>query len=249
MQQRLLLAVFVLSLAAVGQPTSQGTAPKKPAAKTAPGQKTTPPKKAVTPTARQAILHTTIGDMKCELFPDKASKTVENFVGLSTGTKNWTDPATKKVIHGRPLYDGVIFHRVIPKFMVQTGDPMGNGFGNPGYQFEDEFQPDLAFDIPGRLAMANSGPGTNGSQFFITVAPTPHLNGRHSIFGQCDENAIALANKMIEAGCTNGPCSGPNSRPADPVKIKHIEIVGAAATKAPAKKAGAPKAAPAAKKP
>jgi cyclophilin family peptidyl-prolyl cis-trans isomerase len=236
MLQRLVFAVFLLGLAAAGQTAPKSTATKKPAAKAAATKK-------AAPTARQAILHTTIGDMKCELFPDKTPKTIENFVGLSTGKKDWTDPATGKVVKGHPLYDGVIFHRVIPKFMVQTGDPLGNGYGNPGYKFEDEFQSDLAFDQPGRLAMANSGPGTNGSQFFITVAPTPWLNGRHTIFGQCDENAVALAIKMTEAGCTNGPCGGNNSRPADPVKIKHIEIAGAA--KAPVKKPGTAK--PAAK--
>jgi peptidyl-prolyl cis-trans isomerase A (cyclophilin A) len=171
--------MFLLSLAAVGQtaaPKAEGT--KKPVAKVSPAE---------TPTARQAILHTTIGDMKCELYPDKTPKTVANFVGLATGKKDWTDPGTGQVVHGRPLYDGVTFHRVIPNFMVQTGDPLGSGTGTPGYTFADEFQADLAFDKVGRLAMANSGPGTNGSQFFITVALTPWLNGKHTIFGQCDE--------------------------------------------------------------
>lgn len=245
MLQRLTIALFVLSLAAGGQTAPpKGAATKKPAAKTT-------AKKAAAPTAHQAILHTTMGDMKCELFPEKTPKTVENFVGLATGKKDWTDPATGKAMHGKPLYDGVVFHRVIPNFMVQTGDPMGNGTGTPGYRFEDEFQPDLTFDQPGRLAMANSGPGTNGSQFFITTVPTPWLNGRHTIFGQCDQQAVEVANKMVAAGCTGGPCTGSNSRPADPPKIKHIEIGGAA--KAPVKKPAATgkakAAAPATKKP
>jgi peptidyl-prolyl cis-trans isomerase A (cyclophilin A) len=130
-----------------------------------------------------AIIETNQGNITCILFGKEAPKTVENFVGLAQGTIEWTDPKTLEKVK-RPLYDGVIFHRVIPGFMIQGGDPLGIGIGGPGYRFEDEIAPELIFDKSGILAMANSGPNTNGSQFFITVAPTPWLNGHHTIFGQ-----------------------------------------------------------------
>jgi peptidyl-prolyl cis-trans isomerase A (cyclophilin A) len=205
-----------------------------------------------------AILHTTAGDMKCELFPDQARKAVSNFIGLATGKKDWTNPATGVKVHGKPLYDGVIFHRVIPEFMIQGGDPIGNGTGNPGYQFEDELRADLLFDHPGRIAMANSGPNTNGSQFFITEKEVPSLNPcldaagcpnlrrgpntGYTIFGQCDDATVELVKKIARMPCIAGPCNGNNSRPAEPVKINHIDIQGASSAKA----AGAKK--PAAKK-
>ncbi|MFQ5780336.1 MAG: peptidylprolyl isomerase [Nitrospiria bacterium] len=135
------------------------------------------------PPGLYAVLETTLGNITIELFPKEAPKTVENFVGLAEGTKEWVDPMTRKKVK-RPLYDGLIFHRVISGFMIQGGDPMRNGMGGPGYQFEDEFSPKLKFDRPGRLAMANAGPNTNGSQFFITEGGTPHLNNHHTIFGQ-----------------------------------------------------------------
>ncbi|TMI80522.1 MAG: peptidylprolyl isomerase, partial [Bacillati bacterium ANGP1] len=122
-----------------------------------------------------AVIHTTLGDLRCELFPDRAPKAAGNFIGLATGKKGWTDPRTRKIQHNRPFYDGVIFHRVIPGFVIQGGDPLGTGTGGPGYHFEDELHADLLFDRPGRLAMANAGPNTNGSQFFITEAPLPDL--------------------------------------------------------------------------
>src|ERR1700751_4630716 len=130
-----------------------------------------------------ATLQTNQGRIVLRLFPDHAPKHVRNFVGVAEGGREWTDPAT-----GRPttakLYDGTIFHRVIPDFMIQGGDPLGSGRGGPGYQFADEIHTDLRFDRAHLLAMANAGPGTNGSQFFITVGPTPWLNGRHTIFGE-----------------------------------------------------------------
>jgi len=136
-----------------------------------------------------AVIETSMGNLRCKLFPKEAPKTVANFIGLAEGTKDWTDPATGQVKHGVPLYSGTIFHRVIPNFMIQGGDPLGTGTGDPGYKFEDEVVPSLIFDRPGRLAMANSGPNTNGSQFFITEAAFTGqqagvLNGHYSIFGQ-----------------------------------------------------------------
>jgi len=145
-----------------------------------------------------ATLHTSAGDIEVRLFPDQAPKTVRNFVGLADGTQEWRDAGTGQRHQGRPLYSGTIFHRVIPNFMVQGGDPQGTGRGGPGYQFEDEIHPELTFSRPYLLAMANAGPGTNGSQFFITVAATPWLNRKHTIFGEVTEgqefvDAIAAA--------------------------------------------------------
>ena len=131
----------------------------------------------------QATLHTSMGDIVIELFPNHAPKTVANFVELATGAKEWVDPNIGEKVKTN-LYDGTIFHRVIPNFMIQGGDPLGSGMGGPGYNFADEFHGELNFDKPYLLAMANAGPNTNGSQFFITVAPTAWLNRKHSIFGR-----------------------------------------------------------------
>ncbi|HYY25658.1 MAG TPA: peptidylprolyl isomerase [Candidatus Udaeobacter sp.] len=130
-----------------------------------------------------ATLKTSMGDIVIQLFEDKAPKTVANFIDLATGAKEWTDPKTGEKVK-RPLYNGTLFHRVIPGFMIQGGDPLGNGTGGPGYRFEDEFNPDLKHSKPGTLSMANAGPNTNGSQFFITNKATPWLDGKHSVFGE-----------------------------------------------------------------
>jgi peptidyl-prolyl cis-trans isomerase A (cyclophilin A) len=194
---------------------------------------TTPPAhKAAAPAEPTAIIHTTAGDLHCTLFPKIAPIGVENFIGLATGTKDWTSPVSHAKKHGVPLYDGTIFHRVIPNFMIQGGDPAGNGTGDPGYKFKNETSPTVTFDHPGRLAYANSGPDTNGSQFFITEVPTPHLNGGYTIFGQCDDAAVELV-KTIARMATDG------ETPLRPIKITHIEIhgAGASAAKAPPKPA------------
>lgn len=164
----------------------------------------------------QATLNTSMGNIVCELFPEQAPVTVENFAGLAEGTKEWTDPKTSETMT-TPLYSDTIFHRVIPGFMIQGGDPLGMGYGGPGYQFEDECHADLSFDQPGRLAMANAGPGTNGSQFFITHGPTPHLDGRHTIFGQVIEGQ-----DVVDA--IGNVQRGPNDRPAESVVLKSITI-------------------------
>ncbi len=179
-----------------------------------------------------AIIETTAGNITCTLFPTQAPLTVANFIGLATGTKEWKDPNTGKMMKGVPLYSGTIFHRVIPNFMIQGGDPVGNGTGDPGYSFKDEFSPSLTFDQPGRLAMANSGPGTNGSQFFITEVPTPHLDGHHTIFGQCQD--LDIVKKIARV-----PADPRNDKPTEPVKIIVIKIIDphhAAAKTAPASK-------------
>ncbi len=180
----------------------------------------------------EAVFETSMGKMKCELFPQYAPKTVANFIGLAQGTKEWTDPKTGKKVE-KPLYDGTIFHRVIPNFMIQGGDPLGNGTGGPGYNFEDEVTPDLVFDRPGRLAMANSGPhtNTNGSQFFITEVPTPHLNGIHTIFGQCDDASVDLV-KQIARVATDPR----NNKPDLDVTLDHVIILGGPKKPAVAKK-------------
>jgi peptidyl-prolyl cis-trans isomerase A (cyclophilin A) len=188
-----------------------------------------------------AIIHTTAGDLHCTLFSKVAPIGVENFIGLASGTKDWTNPVTHAKKHGAALYDGTIFHRVIPNFMIQGGDPAGNGEGDPGYKFKNETSPDVTFDRPGRLAYANAGPDTNGSQFFITEVPYPSLNGGYTIFGQCDDAAVELVTKI--ARMDRDPS---NDLPLRPVKIVHIEILRAGAS---AKSGTATKPAAGAKKP
>jgi len=163
-----------------------------------------------------ATLKTSMGTIVVHLFEDKAPKTVENFVGLATGTKEWTDPKTGQKVK-RPLYNGTIFHRVIPNFMIQGGDPLGRGTGGPGYKFADEFSPDLKHNKPGILSMANAGPNTNGSQFFITTVPTPHLDGRHSVFGEVvkgQDVVVAIGNVQ----------RGPGDRPLKDVVLEEVVI-------------------------
>ncbi|MBI2677628.1 MAG: peptidylprolyl isomerase [Candidatus Koribacter versatilis] len=201
----------------LGTALSFGQAASKPAA-----SKPTPHAAAAKPAGRPtAVFNTTAGKLTCELFPDKAPKAVANFVGLAQGTKDWKNPKSGMYRRNLPLYNGTIFHRVIPNFMIQGGDPLGNGTGSPGYTFEDEFDPSLRFDRPGRLAMANSGPNTNGSQFFITEVPTPHLNNLHTIFGQCDAASVALVKQIARK-----PADARDNRPFDPVKINTITIIG-----------------------
>jgi len=165
-----------------------------------------------------ATIDTTAGRMVCTLFPDKAPIGVENFIGLATGSKDWKNPVSGATKHGVPLYDGTIFHRVIPEFMIQGGDPLGTGTGDPGYKFKNEVSSDLTFDRPGRLAYANAGPDTNGSQFFITEIATPFLNGKYTIFGQCDAGTVELVTKIARMARDN------KDRPYSPVKINHITI-------------------------
>jgi peptidyl-prolyl cis-trans isomerase A (cyclophilin A) len=167
-----------------------------------------------------AVIETTAGKLTCTLFPDVAPIGVANFIGLSDGTKDWTSPVTHQKKHGVPLYDGTIFHRVIPNFMIQGGDPAGNGTGDPGYQFKNETSPDVKFDRPGRLAYANSGPDTNGSQFFITEVAYPSLNGGYTLFGQCDDASVTLVKEIARMGRDS------DDRPYRPVKIVHITIQG-----------------------
>lgn len=164
-----------------------------------------------------AIIKTSLGDITVELFADSAPLTVENFVGLATGTKEWKDPKSGETVKGRSLYEGTIFHRVISDFMIQGGDPRGDGTGGPGYRFNCETKPTDRFDKPGILAMANAGPNTNGSQFFITVVPTPWLNGRHTIFGRVTDG-MDVVGKVMEVP------RGAMDRPKTPITINSVEI-------------------------
>ena len=163
-----------------------------------------------------ATLTTTQGTVTVRLFPDQAPKTVRNFVELAEGGREWTNPKTRATTKDK-LYDGTIFHRVITNFMIQGGDPLGNGTGGPGYKFADEVHPDLRFDKPYLLAMANAGPGTNGSQFFITTAATPWLNGKHTIFGEVIDGVDVI--KAI----TQVP-TAPGDRPVTPVVLQSVTI-------------------------
>ena len=200
------------------------------AAQTTTHRSTTPAaKKPATGTASHltAIIDTTAGKLTCTLFPDKAPIGAANFIGLAKGTKSWVHPKTGRQMHGVPLYNGTIFHRVIPQFMIQGGDPLGNGRGGPegpGFPFKNETSPDLTFDRPGRLAYANAGPNTNASQFFITEVPYPSLDGNYTIFGQCDEPSIEVVKKIARMP------SNASDRPDNPPKITKVTILGSGGT-------------------
>ncbi len=232
--RKILALAALFSFASMGawaqsDSSSQAT-PAKPATPAKSPAAHSPAHPAAASSEPTAVFDTTVGKLRCQLFEKETPITVKNFIDLATGAKDWTNPVSHATKHNTPLYDGTIFHRVIPGFMIQGGDPRGDGTGDPGYKFKDEFVSTILFDRPGRLAMANSGPGTNGSQFFITEVPTPHLNGRHTIFGQCDEASVALVRQI--ARMATDPS---NDRPFRPVKIVKVTIVrGAPAAAKPA---------------
>ncbi len=171
------------------------------------------------PTGPTIVIDTTMGRLTCKTFDKLAPVAVANFIGLAEGTKDWTLAAGSVKQHGKRFYDGLTFHRVIPGFMIQGGDPAGDGTGDPGYYFNDEVDPSLTFSVPGRLAMANSGPNTNGSQFFITEAPVDELNGKYTIFGQCDAHSTLLSASIARVE------RNASDKPLTPVVMKHITIV------------------------
>lgn len=189
------------------------------------------------PTGPTAIIDTTAGKMTCKLFDKQAPEGVANFIGLADGTKEWKSPTSGKSMKGTPLYNGTIFHRVIPEFMIQGGDPSGTGSGQVGFAFGLEIAPGLLFDRPGRLAYANTSlPNSNGSQFFITETPQPSLNGGYTIFGQCDAATVALVKKIARAPRDQRPSAG--DRPFNPVRINKITIMrGVKSSAKPATKA------------
>jgi peptidyl-prolyl cis-trans isomerase A (cyclophilin A) len=237
---RWLLGVLVASALAISPAAAQTAAPSKPATpQTKPATPTTkpaaPPAKPAAPAEKPAApatpaasaakygpgvyahITTNHGAMIAKLFDKEAPRTVENFVGLAEGKKQWMNPRTKTMVR-RPYYNNLTFHRIIPGFMIQGGDPEGTGTGGPGYKFADEFNPTLRHSKPGILSMANSGPNTNGGQFFITLAPTPHLNDRHSVFGELVEGMDVLM------AISKVPTSKGDNRPLTPVVIKSVRI-------------------------
>ena len=213
MMNRKLLLLLCAPLFAIGASAQSSSAlpdaPSTVAHEVAPTQ----------PTGPNVVFDTTMGRMVCQLYDKEAPQTVANFIGLATGTKTWTDPVTTAKVTSKPFYDGTIFHRVIPGFMIQGGDRLGTGGGDPGFYFDDELSPALRFDVPGRLAMANSGPNTNGSQFFITEEPQPELNGKHTIFGQCDAHAVLMVSSIARVE-RNG-----EDKPLTPVVLVKVTIV------------------------
>ncbi len=203
---------------------------------------TTQAKAAAVPTGPTVVIDTTMGRMTCKLFDKEAPIASANFIGLAEGSKEWTDPDTLQKIKGKPFYSGVTFHRVIPGFMIQGGDRQGTGMGDAGYFFQDEIDPALQFDVPGRLAMANagagpSGGGTNGSQFFITEVPVPELNGKHTIFGQCDAHSLAVETLIAHVE------RDANDKPLTPVVINKVTVVREGQPMPPLPAAAAPAAA------
>ena len=215
---RLVAASVLLSTPLFAQSTPVTPPPTEQSPQALPDAPGTPAQ-AVVPTGPTAIFDTTLGRMSCKLYQSQAPLAVANFIGLAEGTKDWIDPLTQKKMRGRPLFNGTTFHRVIPEFMIQGGDPRGDGTGDPGYYFADELDPSLAFDVPGRLAMANSGPGTNGSQFFITEAPQPQLTGKHTIFGQCDTHSVLIEQTIARVQ------RDANGKPVTPVVLDRVTIV------------------------
>jgi peptidyl-prolyl cis-trans isomerase A (cyclophilin A) len=210
-------AVFLLAASAAAQSTPQSSLPDAPST-------TSQVKPVATPTGPTAVIDTTMGRLSCKLFDKQAPVAAANFIGLANGTKDWTDPKTLNKVHHQSFYNGTSFHRVIPGFMIQGGDRVGDGTGDPGYYFQDEIDPSLEFDVPGRLAMANAGPGptgggTNGSQFFITEDVQPQLNGKHTIFGQCDEHTVLLVASIARVERDD------NDKPLVPVVITKVTIV------------------------
>jgi peptidyl-prolyl cis-trans isomerase A (cyclophilin A) len=173
----------------------------------------------VHPNGPSVVFDTSMGRITCQFYEKQAPKAVANFIGLAEGAIDWTDPVTKKKQHHKRYYDGTIFHRVIPEFMVQGGDPTGTGTGDPGYAFDDELDPNLNFDAPGKLAMANSGPNTNGSQFFITEQAYDSLNQHYTLFGQCDNSSVAVVKTIARVQRDD------QDKPLTPVYLSKVTIV------------------------
>jgi peptidyl-prolyl cis-trans isomerase A (cyclophilin A) len=219
---KLKFALFVPALAAAFAALALAQDATKPAAPPADELPDAPQATAAAmthPNGPTVVMDTSMGRITCQFYEKQAPKAVANFIALAEGTKDWTDPATGKKQHNKPFYNGTIFHRVIPDFMIQGGDATGTGMGDPGFTFEDEIDANLNFDQPGKLAMANSGPNTNGSQFFITEQAYDSLNQHYTLFGQCDESSVLVV-KTIARVERDG-----QDKPVTPVVLKKVTIV------------------------
>jgi peptidyl-prolyl cis-trans isomerase A (cyclophilin A) len=230
LQHTLLLPALAAAFAVAVYAQTSNDLPDAPAATAA---------ALVRPNGPTVVMDTSMGRITCQFYQKQAPKAVANFIGLAEGTQEWTDPNTHVKHHGKPLFNGTIFHRVIPGFMIQGGDPTGTGMGDPGYAFRDEFDPNLNFDQPGRLAMANSGPNTNGSQFFITEQGYDSLNQHYTLFGQCDDASVEVVKAIARV-----PRDG-NDKPRSPVVLKKVTIVREGQPLPPLPGASQPTAAPA----
>jgi peptidyl-prolyl cis-trans isomerase A (cyclophilin A) len=215
--KRSLLISAVAAAFAAAWPVQIGAQAAKPAEEIPDAPQATA---AVTmqPNGPTVVMDTSMGRITCQFYQKQAPLAVANFIGLAEGTKDWTDPATKKKMHHKPYFDGTTFHRVIPGFMIQGGDPTGTGMGDPGFSFDDEFDPNLNFDRPGRLAMANSGPNTNGGQFFITEAGYDSLNQHYTLFGQCDDSSVLVVKSIAQVERDS------EDKPLEPVVLKKVTI-------------------------
>ena len=220
MMFRSMIAFLAMAVPVVAQTTPSAPPADLPDAPSTANQVKPP----AVPTGPTVVLDTTMGRMTCKLFDKQAPVASANFIGLADGSKEWTDPETLKKVKGKPFFNGITFHRVIPGFMIQGGDRLGTGMGDAGYYFQDEIDPSIQFDVPGRLAMANAGPGptnagTNGSQFFITEVPVPDLNGKHTIFGQCDAHSQLIVASIARVD------RDANDKPTTPVVIQRVTVV------------------------
>ena len=217
MKSRLALFVSAFAVAFAASAIAQQT-PAKPA-EDLPDAPQATAAAMVHPNGPSVVFDTSMGRITCQFYEKQAPKAVANFIGLAEGAIDWTDPVTKKKQHHKRYYDGTIFHRVIPEFMVQGGDPTGTGTGDPGYAFDDELDPNLNFDAPGKLAMANSGPNTNGSQFFITEQAYDSLNQHYTLFGQCDDSSVAVVKTIARVQRDD------QDKPLTPVYLNKVTIV------------------------
>jgi peptidyl-prolyl cis-trans isomerase A (cyclophilin A) len=219
MKHQFFASIFVAALSASALAQQSGAPASQQPAQDLPDGPQPTQAVLIQPSGPTVVIDTSMGRITCQFFQKQAPVAVANFIGLAHGSKDFVDPATQKRAHGKHYYDGTQFHRVIPEFMIQGGDPTATGMGDPGYSFNDEFDPNLNFDVPGRLAMANSGPNTNGSQFFVTEGPQPSLDQKYTIFGQCDESSVLVV-KTIARVQTNS-----NDKPLVPVLLNKVTIV------------------------
>ncbi|WP_263359372.1 peptidylprolyl isomerase [Acidicapsa ligni] len=211
---------FTASVAFAQQTTAPAPAEQaKPAEEELPDGPAPQASALIHPNGPSVVFDTSMGRITCQFYQQQAPNTVANFIGLAEGTKDWIDPVSKKKMRHKPLYDGTVFHRIIPGFMIQGGDPAGSGMGDPGFTFEDEFDPNLNYDVPGRLAMANSGPNTDGSQFFITEAPYDSLNQHYTLFGQCDADGVEVVKAIARVQ------RDADDKPLTPVVLRKVTIV------------------------